>query len=66
MPVISVEDGQWLLSGPMTPMAKPGGHGAIWKLMRDEGIFAWLQQQVCGCAGVGVGVCVGVQVWVWA
>jgi len=46
VPVISVEDGQWLLSSPLQLMAKPGGHGAIWKLMRDEGIFAWLQQQV--------------------
>ena len=23
-------------------MLKPGGHGAIWKLMQDEGIFRWL------------------------
>jgi hypothetical protein len=23
---------------------KPGGHGAIWKLARDEGIFRWLEQ----------------------
>ncbi|KAF5837813.1 nucleotide-diphospho-sugar transferase [Dunaliella salina] len=45
VPVISVEDGQWLLSDAMQLMAKPGGHGAIWKLMRDEGVFAWLQQQ---------------------
>jgi UDP-N-acetylglucosamine pyrophosphorylase len=24
-------------------MMKPGGHGAIWKLMRDEGVFDWLR-----------------------
>jgi hypothetical protein len=24
-------------------MMKPGGHGAIWKLMHDEGVFDWLQ-----------------------
>lgn len=26
-------------------MMKPGGHGAIWKLMWDEGVFDWLQGQ---------------------
>lgn len=26
-------------------MMKPGGHGAIWKLMSDEGVFDWFQQQ---------------------
>jgi UDP-N-acetylglucosamine pyrophosphorylase len=24
-------------------MMKPGGHGAIWKLMHDEGVFDWLR-----------------------
>lgn len=24
---------------------KPGGHGVIWKLMIDEGVFAWLEEQ---------------------
>lgn len=46
VPVVSVEDGQWLLCHKGLLMVKPGGHGAIWKLMRDEGVFAWLQQQV--------------------
>lgn len=46
MPVLGVADGKWLLGGPMKPMAKPGGHGAIWKLMRDEGVFEWLKGQV--------------------
>lgn len=40
------EDGKWLLDSPLTPMAKPGGHGAIWKLMLDHGVFDWL-------AGIG-------------
>lgn len=34
VPVMSVEAGEWLLSGELTPMMKPGGHGAIWKLMK--------------------------------
>ena len=45
MPVVSSEDGRWLLPGVGAPMLKPGGHGAIWKLMQDEGVFAWLAQQ---------------------
>lgn len=35
------EKGNWCLSGPMKPILKPGGHGAIWKLAKDEGIFSW-------------------------
>ncbi|GIL54243.1 hypothetical protein Vafri_9817 [Volvox africanus] len=42
VPVVGVEDGRWLLSRSMCPMMKPGGHGAIWKLMWDEGVFDWL------------------------
>lgn len=26
-------------------MMKPGGHGAIWKLMWDEGVFSWLGRE---------------------
>ncbi|KAI8474308.1 MAG: hypothetical protein J3K34DRAFT_465788 [Monoraphidium minutum] len=37
VPVISSEDGRWLMTGPCKVMMKPGGHGAIWKLMHDEG-----------------------------
>lgn len=36
------ERGEWCTDG-MRPLLKPGGHGAIWKLARDEGIFDWLQ-----------------------
>ncbi len=49
VPVLSISDGRWLLSGALQLMGKPGGHGAIWKLMRDEGIFAWMRGQV-SCA----------------
>lgn len=44
VPVLEISGGKWLLSSPMRPMAKPGGHGAIWKLMYDEGVFDWLKQ----------------------
>lgn len=45
VPVVSAEDGRWLLSGLMKPMLKPGGHGVIWKLMWDNGVFDWLQER---------------------
>ncbi len=35
--------GNWLWRGAGRPVLKPGGHGAIWKLARDEGVFQWLQ-----------------------
>lgn len=35
--------GQWCMAGPLTPVLKPGGHGAIWKLAKDEGIFDWFE-----------------------
>jgi len=45
VPVLDASDGTWLLSGPCAPAMKPGGHGAIWKLLRDEGVFSWLEQK---------------------
>lgn len=38
-------DGKWLLDEPLMPLGKPGGHGAIWKLMHDSGAFEWLAGQ---------------------
>jgi hypothetical protein len=43
--MVSAEDGQWLVAGPCELMMKPGGHGAIWKLMSDYGVFEWLAAQ---------------------
>lgn len=37
------EHGKWHVSEPLKLILKPGGHGAIWKLARDEGIFSWLR-----------------------
>jgi hypothetical protein len=45
VPVLSTEDGKWLMTAPCKPMMKPGGHGAIWKLMHDEGVFDWLRAE---------------------
>ncbi len=44
VPVVDKE-GSWVLVGPMDPLLKPGGHGVIWKLARDQGIFSWLKEQ---------------------
>lgn len=46
-PLVPVVDGQgsWVLSGPSQPLLKPGGHGVIWKLARDCGVFSWLKEQ---------------------
>lgn len=42
VPVVNAEDGKWLISKSLIPVGKPGGHGAIWKLACDRGIFQWL------------------------
>lgn len=42
MPVLAADDGKWVVPEPLQPMLKPGGHGAIWKLMHDTGTFRWL------------------------
>lgn len=45
VPVVGAADGRWLLPGRLAPAMKPGGHGAIWKLMLDQGVFQWLLRQ---------------------
>ena len=44
VPMVKAEDGRWALGGPCDVIMKPGGHGVIWKLMLDNGVFDWLQQ----------------------
>lgn len=41
VPVVNAEDGEWLVSKQFVPLCKPGGHGVIWKLAYDKGIFQW-------------------------
>lgn len=43
-PVITKE-GNWSLSAPMTLFLKPGGHGVIWKVAEDHGIFSNLRDK---------------------
>ncbi|XP_065871115.1 UTP--glucose-1-phosphate uridylyltransferase 3, chloroplastic [Euphorbia lathyris] len=41
VPAVAAEDAEWLITKPFTPVSKPGGHGVIWKLAYDKGIFEW-------------------------
>ncbi len=44
-PVVPTMDkqGKWCLSGPMKLLMKPGGHGVLWKVAKQEGVFDWLE-----------------------
>ncbi|KAH6823475.1 UDP-glucose pyrophosphorylase 3 [Perilla frutescens var. hirtella] len=43
VPTIAAEDGHWIVARPLEPVCKPGGHGVIWKLAHDKGVFKWFQ-----------------------
>ncbi|WP_079988619.1 UTP--glucose-1-phosphate uridylyltransferase [Candidatus Protochlamydia sp. W-9] len=43
VPVVT-EEGNWSLSALLTLNLKPGGHGVIWKLAEEQGVFAWLHE----------------------
>lgn len=45
VPMVEAGDGKWLLAGNLELVMKPGGHGVIWKLMLDHGVFDWFQTQ---------------------
>jgi len=49
VPVVS-EEGQWALIEPLLPLFKPGGHGVIWKLAEEKGVFNWFKGRGCNCA----------------
>lgn len=42
VPVVDAEAGRWMASGALKAVMKPGGHGVIWKLASDDGVFDWL------------------------
>ncbi len=37
------KQGNWCWKGTLKLLMKPGGHGVIWKVAKDEGIFAWFE-----------------------
>ena len=42
-PLISLK-GEWIFSAPWKLAMKPGGHGLLWKLAREEGVFDWFEK----------------------
>ncbi|MDP1609333.1 MAG: UTP--glucose-1-phosphate uridylyltransferase [Chlamydiales bacterium] len=44
VPVVD-EQGNWIWLRPGKLLLKPGGHGALWKMAQDEGVFSWLKEQ---------------------
>ena len=44
VPLVSAGDGRWLASGAGVVERRPGGHGALWKVLADGGAFGWLRQ----------------------
>ncbi|MDB6080930.1 MAG: hypothetical protein JWO53_202, partial [Chlamydiia bacterium] len=47
-PVVTI-DGDWAVSAPLELFLKPGGHGVIWKLASDKGVFEWLEKGQRSC-----------------
>lgn len=45
IPAVAAEDGHWLISEPLGLILKPGGHGVIWKLAFDRGVFDWFYKK---------------------
>lgn len=41
-PVIT-ENGNWSLKSPLQLYLKPSGHGVIWKIAREKGVFQWFK-----------------------
>jgi UTP---glucose-1-phosphate uridylyltransferase len=41
VPVVTI-NGDWVTVAPLQLMLKPGGHGVIWKLAKDQGVLDWL------------------------
>lgn len=48
VPLVDSE-GRWCLTGPFELQWRPGGHGVLWKLMREHSIFDMLLKK--GCSG---------------
>jgi hypothetical protein len=44
VPVVT-EEGMWVMNGPLEPVLKPGGHGAIWRSCDVHGVLDWFENQ---------------------
>ncbi len=38
------KEGKWCLKGPLELLSKPGGHGMIWNLAEQSGVFDWAKK----------------------
>ncbi|NGX50708.1 MAG: putative uridylyltransferase [Chlamydiae bacterium] len=39
--------GDWCLEEPLKLLLKPGGHGMLWKLLEQGGLFKWFKEKGC-------------------
>jgi UTP---glucose-1-phosphate uridylyltransferase len=39
--------GDWCLQKPLKLLLKPGGHGMLWTLLEQQGIFEWFKEKGC-------------------
>lgn len=46
VPMVTI-DGYWAMEAPLKPILKPGGHGVIWKLAKEQGVLDWLINRHC-------------------
>lgn len=46
VPVVTI-DGDFAMKEPLVMHRKPSGHGVIWKVAEDSGVFDWLQEKKC-------------------
>lgn len=46
VPVLTIE-GNWTTHSPLSLNLKPSGHGVIWKIAEENGVFDWLENQGC-------------------
>ncbi|PIS00554.1 MAG: hypothetical protein COT84_07065 [Chlamydiae bacterium CG10_big_fil_rev_8_21_14_0_10_35_9] len=42
VPVIDIS-GNWIINSNKQVLMKPGGHGALWKLAKDQKVFQWMK-----------------------
>lgn len=42
---VMTKEGNWSLTEPLRLNLKPGGHGVLWKIAEESGVFRWLSSQ---------------------
>ncbi len=44
VPVVS-QEGKWVMEAPLLLLLHPGGHGALWRMAEELGVFRWFLEQ---------------------